>query len=333
MVELSNEPGTRADVQALRAQAMLFTRPAAEIFSMLVTEAQLIEPYDTTRAATLFTRAASIGVTAADLAGAHQVAQLAARMAEPGINWSATMALAVVRANLGEVDAALALLKPLLQTSQWVPTLDEIMVLSGVAQSLAWMEQWSSARQVLDHIVGAARMAAAPAALIFPLAALAEFELRLGKVSAAYAAAAESVQLAAETGHASLSSFALVVLARVEAVLGHPDDSRAHIASALEFSRLVGSHSIEHYAASTLGLLELSSGHPDRAVRHLIDCERLERQLMAVYSARSGRPSRGRMLATITQWAADLVEALIRSGATTDAKRSLAVLEETCRRP
>ena len=72
-----------------------------------------------------------------------------------------------------------------------------------------------------------------------------EFELRRGKVAAAYAATAESVQLAAETGQADVSSFSLVVLARAEAVLGHDEDCRAHIAAGLEFSRRTGSDTIE----------------------------------------------------------------------------------------
>jgi DNA-binding CsgD family transcriptional regulator len=63
--------------------------------------------------------------------------------------------------------------------------------------------------------------------------------------------------------------------------------------------------------------LELSQGHADRAVMHLTDCV----------------PHRtGILLLTVTQWAADLVEAQIRSGAETDAKRSLARLEDTGRR-
>jgi DNA-binding CsgD family transcriptional regulator len=118
-----------------------------------------------------------------------------------------------------------------------------------------------------------------------------------------------------------LSSFSLVTLARAEAVLGHDEDCRAHVAAGLESSRRTGSDSIEIYAAAVLGLLELSRGHADHAAIHLAECARLEKQY-----------STGLLLPTIAQWAADLVEAHIRSGAMTDAECSLAALEEIARR-
>ena len=189
------------------------------------------------------------------------------------------------------------------------------------AHSLVWIEQWARARKMLDRIISAARTAGAPAVLLLPLAMFSEFELRRGKIAAAYAAAAESVQLAAETGQAGLSSFSLVTLARVEAVLGHDEDCRAHVAAGLEFSRRTGLDAIEIYAAAVLGLLELSRGHADRAAIHLAECARLEKQ-----------HNMGILLPTIAQWAADLVEAHIRSGAMTDAERSLATLEDIARR-
>ena len=193
-------------------------------------------------------------------------------------------------------------------------------MLSVTAILLVWIEQWAHARKVFDRIIGAARTAGAPAVLPFPLAMFSEFELRRGKIAAAYAAAAESVQLAAEISQAGLSSYTLVTLARVEAVLGHDEECRAHVAAGLESSRRTGSDSIEIYAAAVLGLLELSRGHADRAAIHLAECERLEKQY-----------STGVLVPTLAQWAADLVEAHIRGGAMTDAERSLAMLEDIAR--
>jgi DNA-binding CsgD family transcriptional regulator len=86
-------------------------------------------------------------------------------------------------------------------------------------------------------------------------------------------------------------------------------------------SRRPGYDVIENFAASTLGLLELSRGRADRAVMHLTACARLEEP-----------NGTGIQLPTVTQWAADLVEAQIRSGAVMDGKRSLAVLADTARR-
>lgn len=87
---------------------------------------------------------------------------------------------------------------------------------------------------------------------------LSEFALRRGKIAAAYAAAAEAVQLAAETGQTGLSAWSLMTVVRDEAVLGHDEDCEAHIAAGLKSSRRTGYDSIELYAAAVLGLLELS---------------------------------------------------------------------------
>jgi DNA-binding CsgD family transcriptional regulator len=131
---------------------------------------------------------------------------------------------------------------------------------------------------------------------------------------AAYAAASESAQLAAETGQVVGSSYSLVTLARIEAVLGHEEDCRTHIAAGLESARRVGATSMEHFAAAALGLLELSLGHAHRAMVHLGECQRLEEETDV-------------RLPTLLQDAADHIEACIRSGALAEAERSLAVLE------
>jgi DNA-binding CsgD family transcriptional regulator len=112
-----------------------------------------------------------------------------------------------------------------------------------------------------------------------------------------------------------------VTLARAEAILGHDEDCRAHVAAGLDFSRRTGWHVTEIYAAAVLGLLELSRGRADRAAIHLAECARLEKQC-----------STGLLIPTFAQWGADLVEAHIRSGAMTEAERSLAMLADLGRR-
>jgi DNA-binding CsgD family transcriptional regulator len=320
VLDLADEPTTRADLQELRGLAMLFASPVPETYAMLVAEADRVEPHDGERAAALLADAALAYCMAGDVAGAVKVAHRALGTAGPRAGLTAAMVLAYIRANLGDVDEAVALLKPLLKSLESIDPLGELsFVLSGTAQTLVWIEQWGDARRMFDRLIGAARTAGAPAVLSFPLALFSEFELRRGKIAAAYAAAAESAQLADETRQGSLSSYSLVTLARVEAVLGHDKDCRSHVAAALANSRRTGANSIEMYAAAVLGLLELSRGRTDRGVSQLIECARFERQ-------------HGAYLPTVVPWTADLVEAQIRSGAITDARRSLAVLEEkACR--
>ena len=214
---------------------------------MLLAEADRVEPHDAARAAAMLANAALTCFMAGDLAGADEIAHRAVERAGPKAAPTATMVLSHVRANLGDVDEAFALLEPILKSLDSIDPLGELsFVLSGTAQALVWIEQWVHARRMFSRIVSTARTGGAPAVLPFPLALLSEFELRRGKIAAAYAAAAESAQLAAETGQAGLSSYSLVTLGRVEAVLGHDEDCRAHVAAGLEFSRLTGSDAIEN---------------------------------------------------------------------------------------
>jgi DNA-binding CsgD family transcriptional regulator len=320
ILDLTDEPSARADVQELRGLAMLFTSPVAETCAMLVAEAERIEPHDGERAAVLLANAALTCIMAGDLTRADEIAHRALEGRGSRAVPTAAMVLSHVRAILGEVDEAFSLVDSLLESLESIEPLGDLsFVLSGTAAALVWIERWEAAGRMLDRIIGTARAAGAAAVLPFPLASVSEFELRRGKIAAAYAAAAESVQLATETGQAGLSCYSLVTLGRVEAVVGHDEDCRGHVAEGLANSRRTGANSIEMYAAATLGLLELSRGRADRAVVHLAESARLERQ-------------QGAYLPTVVQGAADLVEAQIRSGATTVARRSLAILEDTaCR--
>jgi hypothetical protein len=230
------------------------------------------------------------------MAAGGEIAQRALYRAGPKAAPTATMILAIVRANLGEVDEALVLLESLHEFLDSIDPLGELsFVLNGTTLSLVWIEQWAQAGRILDRIVNTARAAAAPTVLTLPLALLSELELRRGRIAAAYASAAESTQLTAEAGQTLVTSLALLALARVEAILGHDEDCRQHVATGLELSRRTGYGVIENFAGSTLGLLELSRGRADRAVMHLTDCALLE--------APSGR---GLLLPTVTQWATDL---------------------------
>ena len=106
-----------------------------------------------------------------------------------------------------------------------------------MAWTFCWIEEWTVAQELIERIIGAARAAGAPSLLPLPLAMLSELEFRRGRLAAAYAAATESVQLAADTGQTVASAHSLVMLARAEAVLGHEAECRAHVAAALDARR------------------------------------------------------------------------------------------------
>lgn len=319
VLDLTADPLLRADVQQLRAAVLMFVAPVMETFALLVDEAGRVEPYDQERAAMMLSLA-SLGVTgAAEVGLSVDTARRAVRLSQPiggPVGMLAAFALANGLALAGGVGEARGILNPLIPLIETIDPLGEGgLLVAQAAHMLSWIESWASARMMLERIVSTAREASALTMLPYPLAILSELELRCGRWATAYAAAAESVQLAVETGQAVDSSIALVALARVEALLGLESECRSHVAAALDAERQLGMTAIENYAASVLGVLELSMGHPERATAHLAECARLE----VKYSV--GLP-------TVVQWNADLVEAYIRVGRTEDAVRELETLEE-----
>jgi DNA-binding CsgD family transcriptional regulator len=228
----------------------------------------------------------------------------------------AALALASGLTLAGRVDEARAILEPLIPSLETTSALGEAgVVVVTAARMLTWMEEWETARRMLERIVRTARAASAVTLLPYPLALLSELDLHRGRWPMAYATASESVQLAAETGQLVSSSMSLVTLARVEALLGLEGACRDHVAAALDVARRLGVPVIENYAASVLGVLELSLGHPERATAHLAECARLEVEY-------------GVGLPTAVPWNADLVEAYVRVGRIEDAVRELETLEE-----
>ncbi len=319
VLDLTADPLLRADMQQLRAVALMFVSPVMETFALLVDEADRVEPYDPERAATLLAIATNAATAAAEIELSLETARRAARLS-PAINrpvgMLAALALATGLTLAGGVSEAREILESLIPVLETIDPIGELGPLLVTAPNmLSWIEDWSTARRMLERIVTTARAASAATVLPYPLAVLSELEFRCGRMAPAYAAAAEAVQLAEETGQAAVASYSLVTLARVEALRGLKGECIGHVTAALALARRLGVTSVENYAASVLGVLELSLGHPERAAAHLAECARLE----IAY---------GVGLPTVVQWNADLVEAYVRLGRTGDAARELETLEE-----
>ena len=322
-VGLATDPVARAELQLLRGAAMVFTRPVAATYSLLVAEADRIEHIDRPLASQLLSAATMVCFMAGEPQRAETTARRAVLLSGPDAGAAglpARLMLGVALAAGGKVTEALGLIEPVLAQTGPAELAEggSGVALGGVIQALVWIEQWDLARRMIEGMIATARRAGALSVLPFALATLSELELRCGRIPAAYAAAAESAQLAEDTRQSVESSFSHVTLARVEALLGHEAECRALVATALELSRRTGADSIGTYAASVLGLLELSFGRPDRAVVHLRECARR-------------RAMHGMKLLTPVQWAGDLVEALARSGDLAGAEEALAGIEASAR--
>jgi DNA-binding CsgD family transcriptional regulator len=318
VLDLATDPLLRADIQQLRGLALMSTGPIMEAFAMLVDEADRVEGHNPARATTLLTIASLGAVGAAEVKVAVETARRAVRTSMSVDGPEAMLAALSLSFGLtlaGGVSEARSILEPLIPLLETLDPLGEAgLVIGMAAHMLEWIEDWGTARRMLEHVVRTARAASAVTMLPHPLASISELEVRCGRMAPALAAATESVQIAAETGQAVDSSIALVALARAEAVLGLESECRGHVAAALDVAGPVGMTAIENYAASVLGVLELSLGHPERAVAPLEECARLEIEY-------------GVGLPTAVQWNADLIEAYVRVGRAGDAIRELEKLE------
>jgi DNA-binding CsgD family transcriptional regulator len=214
----------------------------------------------------------------------------------------------------GDRDDAQALLA---QTPPVVESQDMELLLGGIpltAQCWIWLEQYGRGRDLLENMIALARAQSAVAALPFIQSVLSELDFRVGRWNAAYAGAAEAIELAEQIGQESILGFALVCLARVEAGQGLEADCRAHVDWALALVKRLNTNSLRVYSGSVLGLLELGLGHPEVAVAEL------ERVRAIAASHGLGEPA-------VVQWCPDLMEAYIHAGEPEQARELLDAFE------
>ena len=218
--------------------------------AMLVAEAERVLPHDHARAAAMFATASLACILLGDIERAGECARRADAVAErdsAGRDLRAPAMLAIVAASLGESAGPQSALR-LARAVQAVQLVGEFFtIVSALAWTFSWIEEWTAAQDVIERVIGAARAAGAPSVLPVPLGMLAELEFRRGRLAAAYAAATESVQLAADTGQTIASAHSLVMLARTEAVLGHEEQCRAHVAATLTLTARTGARAFDSY--------------------------------------------------------------------------------------
>ncbi len=313
----TDEPSAWADIQSMRGAALTMRQPIGDTHRMLVDAASRTEPHDPTRAAALLVQAyycsAMAGATGQALSEAARSVELTEADGGP-VAVHATAALGITLVMIGEVVRGRAILERLR------PQLG-LLSAGGDASPAVWagmgfvlLEEWDTARALFQRVVHDARAAAAPAMLPLPLSCLSELEFRTGSLTAAYAAAAEAVDLCVMTGQDVTLPYAMQALARAEAVLGHDAACREHVDAALSAASRADFRMIEIYAPAALGLLELCRGRAHQAIGPLEAVARAERERKTTQS--------------MVQWAGDLIESYVRCGRADDARLQLDHLAE-----
>ena len=210
----------------------------------------------------------------------------------------------------GEVGPARALLE---RCAPHLPecdplSIDQLLVLAAL--TYASLGDVVTGREWLESSVRQIRRAQVVGLLPFQLSWLAFLYWLEGDWLAALTNGHAAVQLAQDTGWSTELPNCLVALATVEAALGRDTDARAHLDEATRLGaqqsegRLFAAH-----AARVTGLLELGAGRPAEAAEALGTAAEFAR------AARIGD-------SVLFNWAANLVEALVRSGRPEQAARA-----------
>jgi DNA-binding CsgD family transcriptional regulator len=318
---LTSDPLLTADVQRMTGHVEMRLGSPLHAFELLVGEADRVRSRDPRRAAAMFLEASVTHMMTGDMHALIATAERArslATSADPAVELLATVVVAEGMLALGDVaqgDAMLSACEPYLLEGDPL-AVAEVIGMAGHAS--VWIERWDRARRVLDHLVESARRASAVSALIYPLAARAHLDYRMGRWATARAEAAESVELAQDTGQLPLLSHSLAALARVEAGMGQEPQARRHIREGLELATRFQGEAISAYHHAALGALELALGRVPEAIEALEACDRATRRIEV-------QPA-------IVQAAPDLVEAYVRAGRRDDAAEALARLEEGAER-
>ena len=173
---------------------------------------------------------------------------------------------------------------------------------------------FDEALPLLERAIGVARLHGAMGILPFALAMSATVRYRIGDWETGYAHAVEAVAIAEDIGQSEISPNARVMIAQIDAARGR-DQARADAMTVIREASGMGATFIQAQGLSMLGLLELSIGHPAAAIAPLEECGRFSQQF--------GGFELGHL-----QWAAELIEAKVRSGQRATTAPTLLIMRE-----
>ena len=215
----------------------------------------------------------------------------------------------------GDGDSA----RPLLDRCRRVidvaePSVELLQQLIYLATAYSFIDGFQEAIPLFTRAIAMARRQGAIGKLPFALTMAAVLDFRIGAWGPAYARASEALSLAEDSGRTTDRPNTLVVLAMIEAGRGC-EQARPTALAAINEASAMGARTIEAEGYSMLGLLELGTGRPAAAVAPLRRCGQLATDL--------GILELGHL-----QWAAELVEAQVRSGTWTSDDQTLRTMKD-----
>lgn len=316
----AHDPEVRVGADHLRAHLLMRGGDPGEANRSLERLAQTAqEAGDPAGSARFLLEASLCHMFGGDMEALLEVASRAAERAE-GVSGELALLAALVRGEallaLGrsaEGEALIVAAEPLLFVADPLSEIAEVVGMA--AMTSLWIERFDRVERIVGRMVAATRDAGAASRLTYPLCVRSQLRWRRGRWAAAYADAEESVRLGRETGQAGALALSLAALSRAEAGIGRLADARAHGEEGRALSEVAAGAATLLHSLAALGFAELTDGRAEAAAALLERADEINERLG------HGEPA-------LTMYAADLVEALARSGRREDAERALARLAE-----
>ena len=315
---LTNDPLLRADVTLARGRVLTSIGDLARAGDLLVQAARTVRGLDSARACALLAEATVPAVMDGKAGTALRYADECAALAERthgerthGLSARTSLLLGHVRTVAGQVAQGRELLDraggELAATD--VEHGQHMAALTGMSR--VWLEDDSCARELLTQVVEGARQCGAPAELGCALVARSDLYWWAGSWAAARADATEASRWAQDLHQPAIAGVSHAYLARIEAARGNWAACEKHVDQARRESGPFKIGCLPFYTSGVLGLAALGRGRHDLAVDHLEHVRSLANE------GELANPN-------VVPFAADLAEALVRTG---DVKRAAEVLD------
>ncbi len=316
LLPTASGPLQRADVQRLRAGAIMLAGHPMESQHLLLSEVDRIEESDPGRSAAMLVDAGVAQMASGDMRGLAVLASRAAEAARragddepllPAVTLAEALAVEGDHVRAREIVDGLELPGGTAGTSN-----TETLAVGGLC--LMWLEDYERARAWLDRLIADARAAGMLRALPMPLSVRACVDIRSGNLARAESQAREAVSIAEISAPGFVLAFALSTLATVRAWTGDREGCRAAAHRALAIESELGLSGTRAFTELALATMELAERRTAEAAEHAIRGLESSRH----YGTRD--PS-------FLQDAPNLIEALVREGRGQEAAAALADLE------
>ncbi|SHN47242.1 helix-turn-helix transcriptional regulator [Cryptosporangium aurantiacum] len=314
----TTDPQLRADLALLQGRALTWMGRLAQAHRVMSTAAEAVAPTDTARACLLAGESAVPAGMHGDVAGSIRAAFRCVEFAGPerrrngmgslflGLALSVSSRIAEAQAELDDALTALATADPV----------DAADVVGLLAQGCVFLERYEDAQRLFHRVLEGAGRVDNPIAHAFAFGARSALGWWLGQWPSAYAdglAAASQGRALRQTGVAGM---ALFTLARLDAARGDHAACARHVREATESLDFSEFRTMPLSRDVVLGLDCLTRGDSADAAVHLDRA----REMSVRYGCTNP---------TLQPFAADLVEAHVRSGNPQAARDALGWLDES----